>query len=296
MRDLLPDAKGHWIWRCHIDLTTANKTVWGFLRPNVERYDAAIFTLPDYVQPDLQLATLAYVAPSIDPLSAKNAVGDPAAADEVVRRFGMDPARPILLQVSRFDPWKDPKGVIDAYRTVKQSVPDEQLALVGSMASDDPEGWELLKEVQAHAGGDPDVKILTNLDGVGSPEVNAFQRACEVVLQKSLREGFGLTVSEALWKGIPVVAGRVGGIPMQIGPNDEAGRLVDSVDQAAAACLELLQDPALRSRLGAAGRERVRHNFLSTRNLRDYLSLFTALRTGDRAFVPAGMGWTPPSA
>jgi len=294
MRDLLPDAKGHWIWRCHIDLTTANKTVWGFLRPNVERFDAAIFTLPDYVQPDLQLATLAYVAPSIDPLSAKNAVGDPATADAVVRRFGLDPDRPLLLQVSRFDPWKDPTGVIDAYRIVKREMPAVQLALVGSMASDDPEGWELLKEVQRHAGDDPDVKILTNLDGVGSPEVNGFQRACEVVLQKSLREGFGLTVSEALWKGIPVVAGRVGGIPMQIGPNDEAGRLVDSVDEAAAACLELLGDPELRSRLGAAGRERVRHNFLSTRNLRDYLSLFTALRNGDRAYVPAGMGWTPP--
>ena len=295
MRDLLPDASGHWIWRCHIDLTTANKTVWGFLRPNVERYDAAIFTLPDYVQPDLELATLAYVAPSIDPLSAKNAIGDPAKADEVVRRFGLDPDRPLLLQVSRFDPWKDPTGVIDAYRIVKRQIPGVQLALVGSMASDDPEGWELLKEVQRHAGDDPDVKILTNLDGVGSPEVNAFQRACEVVLQKSLREGFGLTVSEALWKGIPVVAGRVGGIPMQIGPGDEAGRLVDSVDQAAAACLELLQDPALRQRLGVAGRERVRHNFLSTRNLRDYLSLFTALKEGNKAYVPAGMGWTPPT-
>jgi trehalose synthase len=295
MRDLLPDVRGTWIWRCHIDLTAANPTVWGFLRPFVERYDAAIFTLPDYVQPDLQLSTLAYIAPSIDPLSPKNALVDPSAADEVVRRFGMDPSRPLLLQVSRFDPWKDPKGVIDAYRTVKRSVPDVQLALVGSMASDDPEGWELLKEVQAHAGDDPDIKLLTNLDGVGSPEVNAFQRACEVVLQKSLREGFGLTVSEALWKGIPVVAGRVGGIPMQIGPDGEAGRLVDSVDQAAAACLELLQDPALRSRLGAAGRERVRNNFLSTRNLRDYLSLFTALRTGDRAYVPVGMGWTPPA-
>jgi trehalose synthase len=294
IRDLLPDAGGQWIWRCHIDLTAANPTVWGFLRPFVERYDAAIFTLPDYVQPDLALETLAYVAPSIDPLSAKNAPLEPAAADDVVRRFGLDPDRPLLLQVSRFDPWKDPNGVIDAYRTVKRDMPDVQLALVGSMASDDPEGWQLLKEVQAHAGGDPDVKILTNLDGVGSPEVNAFQRASEVVLQKSLREGFGLTVSEALWKGIPVVAGRVGGIPMQVGTNDEAGRLVDSVDQAAAACAELLGDPGLRRRLGDVGRERVRHNFLSTRNLRDYLSLFTALRGGDKAYVPAGMGWTPP--
>jgi trehalose synthase len=295
MRELLPNAGGHWVWRCHIDLTAANAAVWGFLRPFVERYDAAIFTLPDYVQPDLQLATIAYIAPSIDPLSPKNVILEPALADDVVHRFGVDPHRPLLLQVSRFDPWKDPKGVIDAYRAVKQAVPDVQLALVGSMATDDPEGWQLYKEVLRYAGQDPDLTLLTNLDGVGSVEVNAFQRSSEIVLQKSLREGFGLTVSEALWKGVPVVAGRVGGIPMQVGMNDEAGRLVDTVDEAAAACLELLQDPALRSRLGAAGRERVRHNFLSTRNLRDYLSLFTALRTGDQAYVPAGMAWRPPA-
>jgi trehalose synthase len=295
LRDLLPDARGRWIWRCHIDLTAANPTVWGFLRPNVERYDAAIFTLPDYVQPDLQLARLAYIAPSIDPLSPKNALIEPSLADDVVHRFGVDPHRPLLLQVSRFDPWKDPKGVIDAYRAVKQDVPEVQLALVGSMATDDPEGWQLYKEVLRYAGQDPDLTLLTNLDGVGSLEVNAFQRSSEVVLQKSLREGFGLTVSEALWKGIPVVAGRVGGIPMQVGTNDEAGRLVDSVDQAATACVELLQDSSLRHRLGSVGRERVRHNFLSTRNLRDYLSLFTALKDDDDAYVPAGMGWTPPA-
>jgi trehalose synthase len=295
MRDLLPNASGRWIWRCHIDLTAANPTVWGFLRPNVERYDAAIFTLPDYVQPDLRLDTLAYIAPSIDPLSPKNALIERTLADDVVHRFGVDPHRPLLLQVSRFDPWKDPKGVIDAYRAVKREVSDVQLALVGSMATDDPEGWQLYKEVLRYAGQDADLTLLTNLDGVGSLEVNAFQRSSEVVLQKSLREGFGLTVSEGLWKGIPVVAGRVGGIPMQVGANDEAGRLVDTVDQAAAACVELLLDPSLRQRLGSVGRERVRHNFLSTRNLRDYLSLFTALQNEDKAYVPAGMGWTPPS-
>ena len=258
VRDLLPDAPGHWIWRCHIDLTAANPVVWGFLRPFVERYDAAIFTLPDYVQPDLELATLAYIAPSIDPLSPKNAPIEPVGGRRGGPPLRLDPHRPLLLQVSRFDPWKDPKGVIDAYRAVKREIPDVQLALVGSMASDDPEGWQLLKEVPRYAGEDDDVRLLTNLDGVGSPEVNAFQRASEVVLQKSLREGFGLTVAEALWKGVPVVAGRVGGIPMQIGTNDESGRLVDSVDGAAAACTELLSDADLRHRLGVAGRERVR--------------------------------------
>ena len=286
-RRMKPDSGGKWIWRCHIDLTAANPDVWGFLRPNIEAYDAAIFTLPDYVQPDLKVGTLAYIAPSIDPLSPKNMPLEPKLADDVVYRLGVDPHRPLLLQVSRFDPWKDPIGVIEVYRAIKREVPDVQLALVGSMASDDPEGWRLYKDVLRFAGTDPDLTIVTNLDGVGALEVNAFQRASEVVLQKSLREGFGLTVSEALWKGIPVVAGRVGGIPMQIG-DDAAGRLVESNDEAIAACLELLHDAELRHRLGAAGRERVRRNFLSTRNLRDYLGLFNALRSGDRSLVPTG--------
>jgi trehalose synthase len=287
MRRNLPDAKGHWIWRCHIDLSTTNADVWSFLRPLVEAYDAAIFTLPDYAQPDLQHPWLAFIAPSIDPLSPKNATLDPQLLDDVVFRFGVDPHRPLLLQVSRFDPWKDPMGVIDVYRAVKRQVPDVQLALVASMASDDPEGMRIYKDVLRYAGTDPHLAILSNLDGVGSLEVNAFQRSSEVVLQKSIREGFGLTVSEALWKGIPVVGGRVGGIPMQIG-NDECGRLVVSNDEATAACLELLGDSGLRHTLGLAGRERVRRFFLSTRNLRDYLALFNALRTGDRGLVPTG--------
>ena len=287
MRSLLPEAGGKWVWRCHIDLTTADPEHWGFVRQYVEAYDAAIFTLPDYVQPDLELDVLAFIPPSIDPLSPKNVPLDPAVVDEVVSRFGMDPQRPLLLQVSRFDPWKDPHGVIDVYRAVKKEIPEVQLALIGSMASDDPEGWQIYKDVLRYAGPDGDLAILTNLDGVGALEVNAFQRASEVVLQKSLREGFGLTVSEALWKEVPVVAGRVGGIPMQLG--DTGGRLVGNVKGATAACLELLADPALRQELGAGGRERVRRYFLSTRNLRDYLSLFNALRTGDRSLVPAGI-------
>jgi len=288
MRSLLPNAGGKWIWRCHIDLTTATPDVWAFVRPMVEAHDAAIFTMREYAQADLRIDTLAIVPPSIDPLSPKNAVIDPALADDIVYRYGVDPHRPLLLQVSRFDPWKDPKGVIDAYRRVKKEVPDVQLALVGSMATDDPEGWTIYKDVLRYASMDEDLHLMTNLDGVGSVEVNAFQRASEVVLQKSLREGFGLTVSEALWKGVPVVAGRVGGIPMQLGAT--GGRLVDNVDEAAAACVELLQDPGLRHSLGQGGRERVRRYFLSTRNLKDYLSLFTAIRDGNQALVPQGIG------
>ena len=287
LRSLRPGAPGKWIWRCHIDLTAANPDVWGFVRPMVEAYDAAIFTLPDYVQPDLRVGLLAFIPPSIDPLSPKNMPLEPTLLDDVLYRLGVDPHRPLLLQVSRFDPWKDPKGVIEVYRTVKREIPDVQLSLVGSMATDDPEGWRIYKEILRYAGQDPDLTILTNLDGVGALEVNAFQRAAEVVLQKSLREGFGLTVSEALWKGVPVVGGRVGGIPMQIG-DGVGGRLVTTNDEATAASLELLRDGELRHRLGVAGRERVRRNFLSTRNLRDYLRLFNALRTGDGSLVPTG--------
>jgi trehalose synthase len=287
LRSLRPGAPGKWIWRCHIDLTAANPDVWGFVRPMVEAYDAAIFTLPDYVQPDLRVGVLAFIPPSIDPLSPKNMPLEPTLLDDVLYRLGVDPHRPLLLQVSRFDPWKDPKGVIEVYRTVKREIPDVQLSLVGSMATDDPEGWRIYKEILRYAGQDPDLTILTNLDGVGALEVNAFQRAAEVVLQKSLREGFGLTVSEALWKGVPVVGGRVGGIPMQIG-DGVGGRLVTTNDEATAASLELLRDAELRHRLGVAGRERVRRNFLSTRNLRDYLRLFNALRTGDHSLVPTG--------
>ena len=173
-----------------------------------------------------------------------------AFADDVVYRMGVDPNRPLLLQVSRFDPWKDPTGVIDVYRAVRREYPDVQLALVGSMATDDPEGWKLYREVLRYAGMDDNLTVFTNLDGVGALEVNAFQHASEVVLQKSLREGFGLTVSEALWKGVPVVGGNVGGIPMQIG-DDAGGRLVSSVDEATEACLELLGDAQLRHRLGS---------------------------------------------
>ena len=287
LRSLRPEAPGKWIWRCHIDLTAANPDVWGYVRPMVEAYDAAIFTLPDYVQPDLRVGVLAFIPPSIDPLSPKNMPLEPTLLDDVLYRLGVDPHRPLLLQVSRFDPWKDPQGVIEVYRTVKREIPDVQLSLVGSMATDDPEGWRIYKEILRYAGQDPDLTILTNLDGVGALEVNAFQRAAEVVLQKSLREGFGLTVSEALWKGVPVVGGRVGGIPMQIG-DGVGGRLVTTNDEATAASLELLRDGELRHRLGVAGRERVRRNFLSTRNLRDYLRLFNALRTGDGSLVPTG--------
>jgi len=287
LRRLLPDAAGRWIWRCHIELTDRDPRAWALLRPLVQAYEAAIYTLAAYAPPDAEGPLLAVIAPSIDPLSPKNAPLEPGAAGAAVRRFGLDPARPLITQVSRFDPWKDPLGVVDAYRRVRKRFPEVQLALVGSMASDDPEGQLIHAEVMRAVAGERDVHVLSNLDGVGAPEVNAFQRASDVVVQKSLREGFGLTVSEALWKGTPVVGGRVGGIPIQV-VDGETGILVDSIDDCADACARLLADPDLRRRMGVAGHERVRRHFLVTRELRDHLALFLALSRGDPSLIPTG--------
>lgn len=284
---LLSFAEGHrgrWAWRCHIDLTTAYRPVWTFLRPYVNAHHAAIFTMQQFAQPDLDVPHVMFSAPSIDPFSEKNRPMTTGEARQIVDAFGFDHTRPLLVQVSRFDPWKDPSGVIDAYRLVKERVPDVQLAMLGVLADDDPEGRDFLARTIAHAAGDPDVRCLTNLDGVRDREVNAFQHAATVVIQKSLREGFGLVVAEALWKNVPVVGGAVGGIPLQI-LHGRTGFLVDSVEDCAEHCLELLRDPALRARLGAAGREHVRENFLITRDLRDHLRLFTELRS--EATAPA---------
>ena len=267
-----------WVWRCHIDLTAAHQQVWSFLRPFIEEHDASIWTMPGFVRPDLKQKVLIQ-APTIDPFSTKNREMPPAEAREVVGHFRVDPDRPILLQVSRFDPWKDPLGVIDAYHIVKKSVPEVQLVMIGSLADDDPEGQEYLDRTTKHAGGDRDVFLFTNLDGVKDREVNAFQRASTVVIQKSLREGFGLVVAEGLWKGIPVVAGKVGGIVIQI-QDGVSGYLVSSPEECANRSISLLKDAALRKRMAAAGREHVRENFLITRDLRDQLELVRSFAKG----------------
>ncbi|TMD61766.1 MAG: glycosyltransferase [Chloroflexi bacterium] len=279
LRHFSPETRARWVWRCHIDTTTAYDPSWSLLRPYVEEHDAAIFTMPQFVRPDLRLSKILIQKPTIDPNSPKNRRLPDAEAREVVARFGVDPDRPLLLQVSRFDPWKDPLGVIDAYRLVKAEIPTVQLVMIGSLADDDPEGMEYLRRTQAHAGEDPDVKLLTNLEGVKDREVNAFQCVAAVVVQKSLREGFGLVVAEALWKGVPVVGGAVGGIPTQI-IDGETGFLVSSVEDCARRCLQLLRDPALRQRMGEVGREHVRKHFLITRDLRDQLELARELTRG----------------
>jgi trehalose synthase len=267
----------NWIWRCHIDLSEPNPAPIARLLPMIEEYDATVWHLPTYVPQGVDGHNgVKIIPPAIDPLSPKNMAFSPDDAAFVCKQFGIDVDRPLLTQVSRFDPWKDPMGVIDAYRIVHEQVPDVQLALVGSMATDDPEGWEFFQHTFEYADGDEDIKILNNLNNVGAIEVNAFQSQSDVCLQKSIREGFGLTVTEALWKGRPTIGGNVGGIPLQI-VDGEGGFLVDSAEQCAQRCLEILADPELGKRLGRAGKEHARHEFLSPRLLRDWLELIGSL-------------------
>ncbi|MGH2923239.1 MAG: glycosyltransferase [Solirubrobacterales bacterium] len=274
------DHGGHWIWRCHIDLSEPNPDPIDRLLPLISDYDATVWHMEQYVPSKLNgHGGIQIVPPAIDPLSPKNMAFSPDDASYVCSQFGIDIDRPLMCQVSRFDPWKDPIGVIDAYRVVTEKLPEVQLALVGSMATDDPEGWEFFQRTYEYAGSDPDVKILNNLNNVGAIEVNAFQSQADVVLQKSIREGFGLTVAEALWKGRPTIAGDVGGMPHQI-VDGESGYLVQNSVDAAARTAEILQDPELGRRLGRAGKERTRERFLTPRLLLDWMRIFTSLDGG----------------
>jgi trehalose synthase len=277
-----PSSEARWIWRCHIDLSTPNEEVLGLLLPALGRYDAAIFHMEEYVPRAAGLPQSIIWPPAIDPLTPKNMALSPEDAAYIVDQFGIDVERPLLTQVSRFDPWKDPLGVIDAYRQVKERFPDVQLALVGSMAHDDPEGWDFYNQTVAYADGDPDVYILSNLNNIGGVEVNAFQVHSSAVIQKSIREGFGLTVTESLWKTRPTVAGRVGGIVRQI-QDGETGWLVESPVECAEACIEILRDPAEARLRALKGKEFVRRNFLMPRLLRDWLLLFNTLLGNDTA-------------
>jgi trehalose synthase len=272
---LVPQKARHWVWRCHIDLSTPNAATLERLGLYLDHYPTAVFHMPAYV-PDGMDGRANIVPPAIDPLAPKNMAFSPDDAVYICEQFGIDVDRPLLCQVSRFDPWKDPLGVIDAYRIVKEQVPNVQLALVGSMATDDPEGWDFFNATVAHADGDPDIHILNNLNNVGAIEVNAFQSHSDVVIQKSTREGFGLTVTEAIWKGRPFIGGAVGGIPLQV-VDGESGFLVTSVEECAERAISILGDPGLGKRLGRAGKELVRQRFLTPRLLRDWLELFERL-------------------
>ena len=280
MIDYFPDSRARWIWRGHIDFSTPNGSVFDFVLPSIRKYDATIFHMREYAPKGDGLPTAYIWPPAIDPLAPKNMALSPEDAAYIVDQFGIDVERPLLTQVSRFDPWKDPLGVIDAYRIVKERFGDVQLALVGSMAHDDPEGWDYYNQTVEYAAGDPDVYILSNLNNVGSVEVNAFQVHSSAVIQKSIREGFGLTITEALWKTRPTVAGAVGGIVAQI-QNGETGWLVDSANECADACIEILRDPKEARQRALRGKEYVRRHFLTPRLLRDWLVLFNRLLGND---------------
>jgi trehalose synthase len=284
MIEHFPSSSAKWIWRFHIDLSTPNGEVLDFLLPSICRYDAAIFHMREYVPRSEGLPPCYIWPPAIDPLTPKNMALSAEDAAYIVDQFGIDVERPLLTQVSRFDPWKDPLGVIDAYRAVKERYPEVQLALVGSMAHDDPEGWDYYNKTVAYAADDSDIFILSNLNNVGSVEVNAFQVHSAAVIQKSIKEGFGLTVSEALWKARPVVAGRVGGIVVQI-EDGRTGWLVSSPEECAQACIEILRDPREARERALRGKEHVRRNFLTPRLLRDWLALFNQLSGRETAGV-----------
>ena len=262
----------HWVWRCHIDLSHPNRVVWDFLETFVSKYDGSMFSSPEFTR---QLAIPQYLFyPAIDPLSEKNRDLDPEFIAQVLARYNIDPLRPIVTQISRFDRLKDPVGVIRAYRIVKR-YSDCQLVLAGGSASDDPEGAAVLKEVLEEANGDPDIKVI-ELPAWAPLEVNALQRASTVVIQKSLREGFGLTVSEALWKKKPVVASAVGGIPVQV-IHRHTGMLAHSVEGTAYQVRFLLSHPEIAAKLGEQGHLHVKENFLITQKLKRYITLFLTL-------------------
>ncbi len=263
---------GKWIWRCHIDISRPQWRVWRFLRPFVDKYDAAIFSLPGFAQ---RLAIPQFLLyPSIDPLSDKNRELSSEEQDRILRRLNVSLEKPMLLQVSRFDRFKDPLGVIRAYRLVKKHH-EVQLVLAGGGATDDPEGEAVLAEVREEAQNDPDIHILV-LPPTANLEINALQRAATIVMQKSLREGFGLTVAEAMWKGKPVIGGFAGGITVQL-VYGLTGFTVNSVEGTAFRIQYLLENPEIMARMGEDAREFVRRNFLITRQLGDWLALMNYL-------------------
>ena len=261
-----------WLWRCHIDVSSPDKKVWSFLRRFIVDYDAAVFSAPNFAQ---QLPIRQFlVTPSIDPLSDKNKELDSGTIDAVLAKYGLVSDKPMITQVSRFDRLKDPLGVIEAFEMVRKSI-DCQLVLAGGTATDDPESEEVLEEVRKRAEDNPDIHILF-VPPESDIDINALQRAATVILQKSLKEGFGLTISEALWKAKPVVASAVGGIPLQV-KNKFTGLLCYTVEGAAYALKQLLSNPEYASQLGQNGKEHVKQNFLITGHLKNYLLMFLAL-------------------
>ncbi len=270
------DGTAKWIWRCHVDSSEPEQELWQIMRPYVEEYDATIFTMEKFVPRNLNVSRSAIMAPAIDPFSSKNMSIRRYLCREVIENLGLDRNRPLIVQVSRFDSWKDPFGVIKVYQLAKERVPGLQLALIGSFAGDDPEAWGIYAAVHKEADNDKDMYVFSNLTGVGNMEVNAFQTACNVVIQKSIKEGFGLAVAEALWKKTPVVAGNAGGIPLQMA-GGLSNYLCVSIEEYAEKVVYLLEHPELAEELGSEGREHIRRNFLMPRLVSDELTLIKSL-------------------
>lgn len=268
-----PNRKNKWIWRCHIDVSNPNRSIWRFLSGFIRRYDASIFSLADFTKPLPHPIYL--ISPSIDPLTEKNMELSPEEVKAIYPRFNIDPNRPMILQVSRFDYFKDPLGVIRAYRLAKKFKRGLQLVLAGGGAPDDPEGELVLKKVKEAAGDDPDIHCLF-LPADSHRTINALQRASDIVLQKSLKEGFGLSVTEALWKGKPVIGGNCGGIRLQV-VNHRTGFLINTPEGAAERIRFLLQTPQKLKEMGEIGHRFVYEHFLITRHLRDYFTLLISL-------------------
>ncbi len=273
--ELCPKRKGKWIWRCHIDASHPNRRIWKYLQGKVQGYDASIFSMPEFAQPLPHPQFL--IAPSIDPLSEKNCPVPDREIASTLQRYDIPDDKPLLTQVSRFDRFKDPIGVIEAFKLLSEVV-DAHLLLAGGGATDDPEGAAVLEEVEDAAKGDPRIQILM-LPGDAHRTINALQRASTLVLQKSLQEGFGLTVTEAMWKGKPVIGGNVGGIRLQV-HNYHTGFLVNTPEGAALRMRELLRRPDTIKQMGDTARGFVKDNFLLTRHLREYLTLMLSLRRG----------------
>ncbi len=286
--ELCRKRSARWIWRCHIDSSQPNTDLWNFLSPYLTHYDAAVFTLPDYVPVGFPDCQIEIIAPAIDPESPKNVRLDNTRISEAIQRTGLDPERPLVTQVSRFDPWKDPIGVIAAYQLAKQEVPTLQLALVGSMAHDDPEGWDIYRRVENISHDDPSIHLLTNLDGIGDVEVNALQRYSNSGIQKSIREGFGLVVAETLWKETPIVASRTGGIPLQMPAEQRC--LVCSIEECAQQLVWLVRNPMEAKTIARQGRNIVRNRFLLTRMIADELRLYASL-LGRNGFRKSHVGF-----
>ncbi len=274
--DLCPGRKGKWIWRCHIDVSRPFRPVWRYLRNFITKYDASIFSLAAFAQPLPHIEYL--IPPSIDPLSEKNIDLGPEEIHSLIESFNIDPKRPLMLQVSRFDIFKDPVGVIQAYRLAKKSIPSLQLVLAGGEATDDPESRTVLDQVNTAANSDEDIHILL-LPSDAHRTINALQRSADIVLQKSTREGFGLTVTEAMWKGKPVIGGDTGGIRIQV-VNHQTGFLVNTPEGAALRIRYLLLHKELMANMGEKARKFVKENFLLTRHLREYLTLMVSLLHG----------------